>query len=239
MTELMTREMMARTLPRGTSIHLTTEILDDINAVMDDPGLRDNFRENLLSFTSVLTTGKYKLQEYVNAVKYVSHKLMGATNIAAYVKVFPDRFQRMIDEELPEKHIHSVSSAYNRTVLVQACFEQTMTPTHIINADLYQRALNKQAMLMDDPDVSYKVQTDAANSLLTHLKPPEVSKLELDINVHEDKAINELQSTIRQLAAKQKQLIENKEMTVVAVAHSKLLIENPDQEEFDTAKKVE
>ena len=239
MTEPLTRDMMVKALPRGTNIRLTDEMLDEINDVVDDPGLRENFRDNLLGFVSVLADGKYTLESYINAVKYCSFKLLGDTNISAYTKTFPDRYQRMLNEGSEPRHIHSVCSAYNRTQLVNKIIEQSLVPSHILNADYYQRALNKQVELMDNPDVSFKVQTDAANSLLTHLKPPEVSKIELDVNVKEDKAITELQDTIRALAMKQKQLIQGGGMTVTEVAHSKLLIESGDSEDFDNAKLVE
>ena len=238
MSKPLTREMIDKALPKNVSLRMTDSMLTEINAVVDDPGLRENFRDNLVGFVGILKDGKYSLEAYVNAVKYCSFKLLGDTNIGAYTKTFPDRYQRMLTEGAEERHIHSVCSAYNRTILVNKIIEQSLVPSHILNAEYYQRALNKQVNLMDNPDVSFKVQTDAANSLLTHLKPPEISKIELDVNVREDKSILELQDTIRALALKQKQLIEGGTMTVTQVAHSKLLISSQDNEDFDNAKEV-
>lgn len=55
---------------------------------------------------------------------------------------------------------------------------------------------------------SEKVRSDAANSLLNHLKPPEVQKVELDIGLKKDGAMQDLKSTLAELALKQRQFID-------------------------------
>ena len=168
-------------------------MVDEINGLITDPKLRENYRENLLSYTSVLADGKYKIGDYINAVKYVSYKLLGSSNIEAYSKTFPDRFQRLVQEGADDKTISSYSTAYNKNKLVNLIFEQTLVPSHILNADLYQKALNVQAQLMISA-ASEKVRSDAANSLLTHLKMPETTKIELDVGIKVDKSIEDLLS---------------------------------------------
>lgn len=219
----LTKEQFIRVLPPQIKTRVTDELVDSINGLMSDQRLRENFRENLLSFTSVMANGKYKIGDYVNAVRYVSHKLLSATNIEAYTKTFPDRYQRLLDEKAEDKTIASYSTAYNKTQLVQKIMAQTLTPVHILNADLYQKALNRQAFLMTSA-ASEKVQSDAANSLLTHLKPPETQKIELDVNVKEDKSINELREATLALAKRQRQMIEAGAMTPKQVAHSEVII---------------
>jgi hypothetical protein len=93
----------------------------------------------------------------------------------------------------------------------------------VLNADLYQKALNVQASLMNDPDVSPKVRTDAANSLLTHLKAPEAIKIELDIGIKENSAIEELRAATLALAAQQRESIIRGAATVEGVAHSRII----------------
>jgi hypothetical protein len=83
-----------------------------------------------------------------------------------------------------------------------------MIPVHIFNADIFQSAINTQATLMLSAN-SEKVRSDAANSLLTHLKPPEVKKIELDVGIQQSQVLDDLSAAVTVLArAQQAQIIE-------------------------------
>jgi len=226
--EQLTIEQFHRVLPKQVKAKLTPEMIKNINGVISDPGIRDNYRDNLLSYTNVMQDGKYKIQSYIDAVRYVSHKLMGSSNVEAYTKTFPVRYQRVVNENKhlePEaigKILSSYVAAYNKTKLVVKVFEQTLVPSHILNADMYQKALNRQAYLMTHAN-SEKVQSDAANSLLTHLKMPEVNKIELDIGVKQDKSIDMLREATLALAKQQQAAINRGDMTAHDVAHSSII----------------
>ena len=223
-TAALTEEQLKRAMPKSVRSRITPELLNDINGLMTDQQLRENFRDNLLSFTNVMSDGKWKIQDYVNAVRYVSHKLLGSSNIEAYTKTFPDRFQRLVSEGADEKTISSYSTAYNKTALVNKIMEQTLVPVHVLNADLHQKAINRLASLMMTAN-SEKVQADSAASLLTHLKPPETSKIELDVNVSKDKTMDELRDATLALAKQQRQMIEAGITSARDVAESKIIIE--------------
>lgn len=219
------KAVFAKVLPSKLRVNLTDDMINEVNAVLVNPELRENYRDNILSFTSVLTEGRHTIKAYLAAVKFVSFKLLGSTNLEAYIKTFPERMKRLIDENASDSSINSFTGAYNRTQLVQKIFAQTLTPNHVLNADLYQKALNRQAYLMVHAN-SEKVQTDAANSLLTQLKMPETQKVELDINVKEDKSIDELRRATLALAAQQRQMLEAGAMTPQQIAHSTIVIEH-------------
>lgn len=219
--ELVTQEQFERALPKQHRSKLTEEVLKDINNIMGDEVIRESFRDSLLGYTNVISDGRYKIQDYINAVKYVSYKLLGSSNIEAYAKTFPDRYQRLIDEGASNKDISAYSTAYNKNQLVNKIYEQTLVPTHVLNADIYQKAINVQAHLMLNAN-SEKVRTDAANSLLNHLKKPE-TKLELDISYKEDKSIQELRDATMALARQQRELIESGTLNAKEVAHSKII----------------
>jgi hypothetical protein len=164
------------------------------------------------------------VDSYVQAVKYVSHKLMGCTNIEAYTKTFPDKYQRFVQQGVQAKDIASYVTAYNKSKLVNLIFEQTLIPSYVLNQDLYQRALNVQADLMINSG-SDKVRCDAANSLLTHLKMPETQKVELEIGVKEDSSIGALRQATLELARQQRLAMESGQMSAQEVAHAKLVID--------------
>ena len=224
MSNALTMEQFQRVLPKSVRKTLNVKLLDGINKVLTDPLIKESYRENLLSYTNVLNTGPYKIESYINAVRYVSFKLLGSTNMDAYIRTFPDRYQRLISDPVSKGYIAQYVSAYNKNKLVNLVFEQTLIPVHILNADIHQKAINVQADLMLNA-MSEKVRTDAANSLLNHLKMPETQKIELNIGMKEDKSINELRDSTMALVAQQRQMLEAGAMTAKDVAHSKLLIE--------------
>ena len=221
-TEFITKAQFQRVLPKEAKARVTDEVVDQINNLIADPTLRENFRDNLLSYGHVMQQGKWKLQDYINAVKFVSFKLLGSTAVEAYAKTFPDRYQRLIDEGADNDTIAKYSSAFNKTVIVNKIFEQTLIPTHILNADIFQKAINTQAMLMMTAK-SEKVRSDAADSLMKHLKAPEAQKVELSVSTSEDKSINELRSSTMELVAMQRKMIESGMMSTKEIAHSKII----------------
>ena len=203
----LTVEQFRQALPDKVKKSINQELIDQINTTLSDPDMYEAYRDNLLSYTKVMSDGRFKVAEYINAVKYVSHKLMGCTNIEAYSKTFPDKIARFTAQGVAPKDIASYVTAYNKSKLVNLIMEQTLIPSYVLNQDLYQKALNVQAELMVSAK-SEKVRSDAANSLLTHLKMPETQKVELEIGVKEDSAISALRATTMELARQQRMMLE-------------------------------
>ena len=209
-------------VPTGMKRNVTPEFIDKLNAIAEDPSTIETFKENVLSYAGVMQDGRFKLSQYINAVKYVSYKLLGSTNIAAYIKTFPETYQRLVDRGVCDKDISSYVSGYNKTKLVNLIYEQSFIPTYVLNAHLFQDALNVQADLMLNAR-SEKVRSDAANSLLTHLKRSEVQKIELDIGVKEDKSIQDLRATTLELVKQQRAMIESGKVSALAIAESNII----------------
>lgn len=217
-------EQFKSLLPKQYKGTITDEVMDSINNALTDPIAMESFKENLLSYTSVMKDGRFKINDYISAVKYVSLKLLGHSNVKAYFKTFPDRHQKFIDEGTSDKDISAYVAAYNKNKLVNLIMAQTLVPHHVLNNHMYQEALNVQFELMKDAK-SEKVRSDAANSLLTHLKPPETTKIELDIGVKEDGIISSLKEKMVELAAIQAKHITLGISSAEEVAKSNLIIE--------------
>lgn len=220
----LTIDQFQRALPDKVKRTINQELIDQINTTLSDPDMYEAYRDNLLSYTKVMADGRFKVTDYVNAVKYVSHKLMGCTNIDSYSKTFPDKIQRFTAQGVAAKDIASYVTAYNKSKLVNLIFEQTLIPSYVLNQDLYQKALNVQAELMITAK-SEKVRSDAAAHLMNALKMPEVQKVELDIAVKEDSSIAALRATTMELARQQRLMVEAGAMNAQEVAHSKLVID--------------
>ena len=221
----LTIELFKKALPDKVKKSVNQELIDQVNKMLSDPDMYEHYRENMLSYTSVMADGRFKVSNYVDAVKYVSHKLMGCTNLLAYTKTFPDKYNDFVARGVSSSDIASYVTAYNKSKLVNLIFAQTLVPSYVLNADMYQKALNVQAELMVHAN-SEKVRSDAANSILTHLKMPETQKIEMDIGIKQDSSIDALRASTLELVAQQRAMIKANAMTAGEVAGSKLLIEN-------------
>ena len=226
---MLTIDQFKTALPDKVKKSVNQELIDQINKTLAEPELYEAYRDNLMSYTRVMADGRFKIQNYIDAVKYVSHKLMGCSNIDAYTKTFPDKYQNFLAQGVVAKDIASYVTAYNKSKLVNLIFEQTLIPAYVLNQDLYQKALNMQAELMITAK-SEKVRCDAANSLLTHLKMPETQKVELEIGVREDSSIAALRATTLELARQQRLMVESGAMNAQEVAHGRLIIEGEARE---------
>ncbi|GEK52362.1 hypothetical protein [Vreelandella venusta] len=220
----MTPEQFKQALPPTIRKNVNQEVVDKVNAVLSEPELYEQYRENLISYSHVMKDGKFKITSYVDAVKYISHKLMGRTNIDAYSRTFPDKMVRFANQGVSQKDISAYVSAYNKSKLVNLIYEQSLIPSWVLNQDMYQKALNIQFELAQTA-ASEKVRSDAANSLLTHLKKPETHKVELDIGVKEDSSIAALREATMALAKQSRMAIESGAMDAQQVAHEKVIID--------------
>jgi len=219
----LTEDQFKAALPAQVRGSVNSSLMKLINTTLSSSEAMESFRENLISYAAVMQDGRFKITHYINAVKYVSFKLLGSTNIAAYSKTFPDKIQRFKAEGVSDKDISSYAAAFNRSKLVNLIFAQTMVPTHVLNAPLFQQALNTQAELMMNSS-SDKVRCDAANSLLTHLKPPETQKVELELGAKTDKTLDILRASTMELVKQQKELIASGARDAKSIAAGGLII---------------
>ena len=225
MSKDLTLTELTHAIPKGLRHNATQDLVDKVNSIKDDDVVKEAYRDNLVSYASVLKDGRFQINNYLDAIRYITHKLMNKSNIDAYIATFPDRYQNFLTKGTSEKDIASYVSSYNKNKLVNMIREQTIIPTYILNADNLQKAINKQVQLISDDTVSHTVQQKAADSLMMHLKPPETSKVELDITSKSDEITEGLQKSLYELAAKQKQMIEQGLVTTKEVAESSMIIE--------------
>ena len=202
MSTALTVEQVEKALPANLKNAATQSLTDQINNIVSDPIVAEQVRNNFISYTSVLKDGKFKTEDYLHAVTYVSYKLMGDTNQDAYFKTFPQRHAALVARGVTSKDISAYVSAYNKGKLVNLILEQTLVPTWVLNADIYQRAINTQADLMINAQ-SEMVRTQAANSILTHLAKPKEAGPLINFDMNENSGMTELKSLLLDLAQKQ------------------------------------
>lgn len=203
-------EQVKAALPKHLQGMVTQSLVDKLNHIAADPVFAEQVRNNFISYTHVMKDGKFKLDAYLSAVTYVSYKLMGNSNTEAYAKTFPDRYQRFLAEGRLAKDIAAYVAAYSKGKLVNLIYEQSTVPLWVLNQHVVQQAINTQVELMTTSQ-SDKVRQEAANSILTHLKRPDVKEFQINMDVQDHSGIAELREAMKEMSQKQDKLLESGE----------------------------
>lgn len=219
---MLTISDLKEALPQHLHSAATQDLADKVNQIATDEEYARTIRENFVTYAKIMADGKFKPEDYLNAVAYVSYKMMGYNNKEAYARTFPDRYANLVGAGRTDKEISSYVAAYHKNKLVNMIMEQSLIPTWILNQDVYQRAINTQVEIMTNPNTSDKVRCEAADSLLNHLKRPEVKKVQLDIGVTETSGMAEMRQLMEDMAEQQKQLIASG-AGVQAIAHQRII----------------
>lgn len=219
---LITIEQVKEALPMKSRKGMTDEVILEMHKMLSDPDMYEQYRDNLVSYTSVLQDGKFKVADYVAAVKYCSFRIMGLSQKDSYLRTFPDKYQRWVANGVMPKDIASYITAYNKNKMVNKIMAQAEVPFYILNQDLRQKALNHAADLMMNAS-SEKVQVEALAQVLTHTKPPETTKVELDIGVKESSVIAALREQTVAYARQQQDMIRVGAITAKDAAESELV----------------
>lgn len=219
----LTPELIRKALPLKARRRFTEEMAQDLYKVFTDPDERDDFFRDCITYASVVQDGKFRIEDYFSAVKYVGHKMQGDTNKDAYMKTFPHRYQKFVNKGFSDDKISSHIAGYNKTLLVTRIYEQSIIPLYVGNQSIAMEALATLAETMRTTK-SDRSRIDAADKILLHLKMPEVARVQLDVNVTEDDSIQHLRDATMQLVEEQRRAIQAGAISAEEIAHSKLTV---------------
>ena len=208
-------------VPRQHKSKITQEFIDTLNGMVKDPIMAEVYQKNVITYADVLRDGRFKLTDYFNAVMYVSYKMMGLGNLAAYQKVFPDKCRDMVARNLSQKDMQAYAAMFNKNKLVTLIYEQTLIPDHIMYASVRHRAIAAQANLLNSSN-EHVVQK-AADSLMNHLKAPESAKISIEMGAKDSGVLSDLTNALNVLSKKQSDAIAIGSHSVKEIAHSRII----------------
>ena len=208
-------------VPRQHKSKITQEFIDTLNGMVKDPIMAEVYQKNVITYADVLRDGRFKLTDYFNAVMYVSYKMMGLGNLAAYQKVFPDKCRDMVARNLSQKDMQAYAAMFNKNKLVTLIYEQTLIPDHIMYASVRHRAIAAQANLLNSSN-EHVVQK-AADSLMNHLKAPESAKISIEMGAKDSGVLSDLTNALNVLSRKQSDAIAVGSHSVKEIAHSRII----------------
>lgn len=184
---------------------VSDEVMAMLRRGVDDKNLHEVIEENYYTYASILSSGRFSIEDYINAIKYVSIKLMGNSNVTAYRITFPERFARIVEQAKRTKsseksYVDGFVSSYNRSLLVTRILEQSLIPSYVLNAPLHQRAINELAQMIFDNNVKGMARVKACEVLLNYTKPPETIKHQLDLTDSGIDTVSNLKAALTELS---------------------------------------
>lgn len=166
------------------------------------------YSEKLISFSSVVKGMRnVTSKDYIKAIQYCSYIVSNDTQVSAYRKTFPDR----VANKKADGTIRASANQYHNSELVTRILSLAQVPAHLMFMSERVEAIGKLTDLMRNAD-SQRVQMESADKLLSHIKPPEESKLTLDVNVRNE-AVQSLDAKLTQLAQHHVSMASNGEIT--------------------------
>lgn len=224
--ELLSVEGLQKIYPRKVNRETLEECVKMMNEsiVGMDSVMREHYRDNLVGVIDVIKEGeRIKFADYVKAVKFCSFKMAGYTDTRAYSLTFPERIERMAREGISNANLYVYANSYAKNKVVVEIMAKLMVPTHIMYQDYFHMAVKTQVEIMTDNKVSPKVRSDAANSLMTHLKQPEIKQAELSINTNDSGIINQLSEALNNLSKGHKELLSQGRTTLKDISEAVII----------------
>lgn len=212
-TELISVEELKAAFPTKKNA-ITKEIVDVMNRARTEPEFQGaTLLQSAITYESVMQKNKASLKDYLNAIRFSAYLISMDDNYTeAYKKVFWDRdfVKNRVTaptESTEYKELTSAASRYGRSKLVVDILTLSQVPLDMMFAGARYKAVGVLANEM----VTAKFPKDrimAAKELLAATKGPDNMKIELDVGVQENSAVDQLNAQLAEMAAKQKTLLE-------------------------------
>ena len=65
-------EVVKKLLPKSHRTLITQEFLDKVEKSVNDSAIAEGFKDNFITYLNVLHSGRYKMEDYIAAIKYIS-----------------------------------------------------------------------------------------------------------------------------------------------------------------------
>jgi hypothetical protein len=204
MKELSLEVVQSQLTAKG-KLQVTAETIEEMNKLIHDPDYGPEFMESYMDHLQVLADApRNDHKQYLNAIKFFS--LVEADNSLtdAYVKVFPERYERRrlgnMEKENVKQLLRGEASRYNGSKLLSEIRRVATIPVQLIHRHLLHEAILETANLMKNAR-SEMVRAKAADTLIRELKPSEDQVLKVEVADGSTSVIEELAKATAAMAA--------------------------------------
>lgn len=183
-----TPEKLRIMLPKNSRVKTDQSTIDLINKMIDESACHKGLmEERLMSHLHLIGPG-VGFTQLLNGIKFVTLSTTpGMTQSKAYVLVFPDKAQEILERG---GDISSFASQYAATKVPTTIMQDIQIGPSITYAPLRHQVVQKYIELMNgkaaDGPCSPTVQLNAAIALMDYIKVPEEMTINLNANVSEE-----------------------------------------------------
>lgn len=183
-----TPEKLRIMLPKNSRVKTDQSTVDLINKMIDESACHKGLmEERLMSHLHLIGPG-VGFTQLLNGIKFVTLSTTpGMTQSKAYVLVFPDKAQEILERG---GDISSFASQYAATKVPTTIMQDIQIGPSITYAPLRHQVVQKYIELMNgkaaDGPCSPTVQLNAAIALMDYIKVPEEMTINLNANVSEE-----------------------------------------------------
>lgn len=203
---LVTKEDLQKHLPSRKNT-ITDEIVDIINKAQTEPEFQgEPLLQSAITYEKVMQQNKVGIKDYLNAIRFCAYLVSMDDNITeAYKKVFADRDfvkERLnVDTGSPKyNELTSAASRYRRSKLVVDILTVSQVPMHLMFTGMAYEAVGVLYETMKTARYD-RDRINAAKELLSAVKAPENMKIELDVGIKENSAIEQLNAQLATFAS--------------------------------------
>lgn len=200
-----TMEDMKRLFPKKKE-SITEELITIINDANNNPFFSgDEFMNNILTYKDVMEKQKASLKDYLAAIRFCAYLESEDYNLTeAYKKshCHTEFVRERLDSPTNSaeyKQLTNAASRYRKRPLVVQILTQSQLGLHLMFQGEQYRAINVLSDIMVNGR-SEMARVAAAKELLANTKAPETHKIELDIGIRNESAMESLNAQLAQFA---------------------------------------
>ena len=207
-TASMSLEEFKSLMPKKKQKFINQELLDMVRAAEVRGDFEGEFEKKVISYSSILTQGRYKTSDYISAVEFCTYYLAGDDQAEAYVKTFPNIVKRRILEG-KVSYAKGAPSMYYGGQLVQAIMAQAQMSVRMRHYNKIDYAVETLFQLTTSSTSTDRIRMESADKLLAHLKEPEKSHVEIEVGIKKDESGIALEKKLMEVATAQQEFFKN------------------------------
>ena len=194
---------------------ISDKTVELIKECVDNPEF-DGYKllDTMTNYQNVMSKNSASMGQYLDAIKFSSYLESDDSAVNAYVRTFGSRVfvqerRDLESDSVGYRELTSAAARFRKSPMVVDILTQADVPLYL----MFQGQRMQMAMVLSNEAMTAAYSKDriaAADKFLTHVKPPEGMKIELDVGVGGDtvNALDELRKATEKLAIAQSDSIK-------------------------------
>lgn len=194
---------------------ITEELVDIINDANNNPFFSgDEFISTVITYKDVLEKNKASIKDYLTAIRFCAYLESEDFNLTeAFIKShshteFVQKNMNSPTTSSEYRQLTNAASRYRKRPIVVQILTQSQLGLHLMFQGEGYRAINVLSDIMVNGR-SEMARVAAAKEILANVKAPETTKIELDIGLRNENAMESLNAQLAQFAMESYNQLKN------------------------------